>query len=123
MRLPPSAGLLVLALAAATSASADLAFVTCQAGDARSVVDTVSQAEIARWEVPGKPAGAAVAPGVVYTVSPDDKTVRRWSPEGALLASQALDGGPIGAVFDAARGRLFVSDRYDARVFLMDDPP
>ncbi|MDO6585323.1 hypothetical protein Q4543_07310 [Salipiger sp. 1_MG-2023] len=120
MRLHPSAGLLVLALA---PASADLAFVTCQTGDALSVVDTVSQAEIARWEVPGKPAGVAVAPGAIYTVSPGDKTVRRWSPEGALLASQVLDGGPIGAVFDAARGRLFVSDWYNARVFLMEDPP
>ena len=104
-----------LALTAGVPAAADLAFVTCQNGDALSVVDTAARAEIARWDVPGKPAGVAAGPGAVYTVSPDDKTVRRWSLSGALGAARALDGGPIGIALDAGRGRVFVSDWYNAR--------
>lgn len=112
---------MILALAAGPAAG-DLAFVTCQNGDAVSVLDLDTGQERARWPVPGKPAGVAVAPdGSVFTVSPDSKTVRRYSADGTLMAQVTLDGGPIGVAHDAARGRLFVSDWYNARLWVLED--
>ncbi|PKQ14082.1 MAG: hypothetical protein CVT70_01095 [Alphaproteobacteria bacterium HGW-Alphaproteobacteria-1] len=107
-------------VALAAPAGADMAYVTCQSGDALSVIDLVALTEVARWPLPGKPAGVAVAGGAVYTVAADTKTVRRHAPSGALLAETVLDGGPIGIAVDAARGRVFVSDWYEARVRVLD---
>lgn len=99
---------------------AELAYVTCQNGNALSVLDLDTGTEVARWEVPGKPAGVAVAPdGTVYTVSPDDKTLRHFDATGALLAEAVLDGGPIAVALDHARGRVFVSDWYTRRIFVL----
>lgn len=103
-------------------AAADTAFVTCQNGDALSVFDLTSGAETARWSVPGKPAGVAVSKdGRVFTVSPDRKTVRRYDRAGTVQAEAALDGGPIGIAHDMARGRVFVSDWYNARIWVLSD--
>lgn len=100
----------------------DLAFVTCQTGDALSVLDIAAGKEIARWSVPGKPAGVALSPEAVFTVAADSKTVRRHDPlTGEALVTATLDGGPIGIAHDAMRGRLFVSDWYSARIWVLDD--
>lgn len=113
---------LILTLTAAAPAAAELAYVTCQNGEELSVLDLDTGQEAARWPVPGKPAGVAVTTaGNIYTVSPDSKTVRRMSTAtGTVLASAVLDGGPIGAAYDPARNRLFVSDWYNARVWALD---
>ena len=105
---------------AALPAAGEGAFVTCQNGDAVSVVDLDTGTERARWEVPGKPAGVAVGKDAVFTVSPDSKTVRRFSLRGEVFASITLDGGPIGAAYDARHDRLFVSDWYNARLWALD---
>ena len=117
-RLALTAALAAAVVGTGPLAAGDRAFVTCQNGDALSVIDLGTGEEVARWDVPGKPAGVAVASdGSVYTVSPDSKTVRHLSPDGALLAETTLDGGPIGIVLDEARGRVFVSDWYNARIW------
>ncbi|ODM45260.1 hypothetical protein A9320_11485 [Ruegeria sp. PBVC088] len=117
----PVRNLALALLVLAGPALADTAFITCQNGEVLSVLDLDKGTERARWPLPGKPAGIAVGAGAVYTVSPDDKTVRRLSPEtGEILARVTLDGGPIGVALDAARGRLFVSDWYNARIWVLD---
>ena len=90
----------------------DVAFVTCQNGDELSVIDLNTGSEIDRWPVPGKPAGVAVTEArTVFAVSPDSKTVRRFSAQnGKVEAEVSLDGGPIGVAHDPWRGRLFVTD-------------
>ncbi|PWR04270.1 hypothetical protein DKT77_01890 [Meridianimarinicoccus roseus] len=106
----------------AVPAEAEIAHVTCQNGDALSVIDLTAAAETDRWAVPGQPAGVAAGPETVFTVSAGSKAVRRWSRQGTLLAQTVLsDGGPIGVAHDAARGRLFVSDWYNARIWVLDD--
>ena len=117
-----NATLLFLSLAASSGAAGDIAFVTCQNGNALSVLDLDSGREIARWSVPGQPAGIAVtADGEVFTVSPDSKTVRRHVGDtGLVLAEVTLDGGPMGVAHDPLRDRLFVSDWYNARIWVLD---
>ncbi|WP_089962503.1 Vgb family protein [Salipiger thiooxidans] len=117
----PAGLALALAMAAAAlPAAADTGFVTCQNGDALSVLDLVTGEERARWSVPGKPAGVAVVPdGDVFVVSPGSKQVRRYSTAGEVLAETRLDGGPIGVAVDPARGRIFVSDWYNARLWVL----
>ncbi len=111
---------LILTLAAMPAAG-DVAYVTCQNGDAMSVFDLDTGEELHRIAVPGKPAGVAVsARSGVWTVSPDSKVVRRYSPAGEVQAEVVLDGGPIGIALDEARGRVFVSDWYDARIWVLD---
>mgnify|MGYP001952321862 FL=1 len=111
-----------LALAATPIMASDLAYVTCQNGNGVSVLDLHSGKEIAQWSVPGKPAGVAVSTNAVFTVAPDAKLVRRHDPRsGAVLAGTKLDGGPIGIAHDSNRGRLFVSDWYNARIWVLDD--
>ena len=101
-------------------AVADVAFVTCQNGDAVSVLDLDSGAEVARWSVPGQPAGVAVSKsGIVYTVSPDSKTVRRHDKHGSVSASAVLPGGPIGIALDPRGDWVFVSDWYNARIWAL----
>lgn len=111
-----------IAIAATVCAARDLAFVTCQTGDVVSVLDIAAGEEVARWSVPGKPAGVAVSETAVFTVAADSKTVRKHDTlSGDVLVARELDGGPIGIVHDAARGRLFVSDWYNARIWVLDD--
>lgn len=105
---------------AAAPAAADMAYVTCQNGEELSVIDLGARAEVARWTLPGKPAGVAVAPGAVYTVAAESKTLRRHALSGDVGAEAVLDGGPMGIAVDAARGRVFVSDWYAGRVWVRD---
>lgn len=100
----------------------EAAFVTCQNGEELSRIELTKMQETARWPLPGKPAGVAVGgDGVVFTVSPDDKQVRRVSTEsGETLAQVTLEGGPIGIALDPLRGRVFVSDWYNARLWVLD---
>nr|WP_138465325.1 YncE family protein [Poseidonocella sp. HB161398] len=103
------------------AAAGDLAFVTCQNGDALSLIDLGTRAELRRIPLPGKPAGIAVAAdGSFYAVSADSKTLRHLDREGALLAERVLDGGPIGVALDPATGHVFVSDWYNARIWVLD---
>lgn len=121
--MPPGLDLsLAVILAAAPVLAGDLAYVTCQNGDGVSVLDIDAGAEIARWSVPGKPAGVAASENAVFTVAPDSKTLRKHDPAtGAVLTGVQLDGGPMGIAHDAARGQLFVSDWYNARIWVLDD--
>lgn len=109
-------------LSAQPLAAAELAYVTCQNGDALSVLDLEAGEEIARWSVPGKPAGVAASTGAVFTVAADGKTIRNHDPaSGDVAKSTMLEGGPIGIAHDPKRGRLFVSDWYNARIWVLDD--
>ncbi|MFN3208034.1 MAG: YncE family protein [Roseovarius sp.] len=110
----------LLAICLATPAAGQTAYVTCQPADAVSVIDVSRGTEVDRWDVAGKPAGIAVGGDAVYSVSPESKTVRRYSPTGRLLTEAVLEGGPTGVALDAARGRLFVSDWYNARLWALD---
>lgn len=102
-------------------AAGDLALVTNQNSSDLSVLDIATRTELRRIPVPGNPAGVAVAKGgSTYAVSPDTKTVRRIDPEtGAILAQVTLDGGPIGIALDADHDRVFVSDWYNARIWVL----
>lgn len=121
VRRGPDLALAALLAVVAGPAAADLAFVTCQNGDALSVLDLETGEETARWSVPGKPAGVAVATdGTVYTVAPDAKAVRRHGADGSVHAETKLEGGPIGVALDAARSHLFVSDWYNARLWVLN---
>lgn len=106
----------------ASAMSAQTAFVTCQNGEEVSRIDLTEMKETARWPLPGKPAGVAIGTaGDFYTVSPDDKTVRRLSTAtGETLTQVTLDGGPIGIALDSRRNRVFVSDYYNARIWALD---
>lgn len=115
----------LLAFLTAISASptlAETAFITCQNGEILSRIDLSEMQETARWPLPGKPAGIAVGlDGTLFAVSPDSKSVRRLSTEtGETIAQVALDGGPIGIALDSERGRVFVSDWYNARLWVLD---
>ena len=115
----------VLELAAALGcavlpALGDIAYITCQNGEALSVFDLDDGREIARWPLPGQPAGIAVSETAVYTVAPEAKTVRRHHLEtGAVLAEVVLDGGPTRIAYDLAHDQLFVSDWYNARIWVL----
>ncbi|MEM9577885.1 MAG: cytochrome D1 domain-containing protein [Pseudomonadota bacterium] len=101
-------------------AVADVAYVTCQTGDEVGIIDLTRGQETMRWQVPGKPAGVAVSPGAVFSVSAESKVIRRMHPgSGEVMAETTLDGGPIGVVLDAPRDRLFVSDWYAARIWVL----
>ncbi|XDA99036.1 YncE family protein [Sulfitobacter sp. LCG007] len=117
-RVPELAACLI-----ATSAFAgDIAIVTCQPADEVAVVDLAEGAQRALWDIPGKPAGVTIgAPGEVFVVSPEAKAVRRIEiATGAVLGEVRLDGGPTGIAHDAARGRLIVSDWFNARLWVLD---
>lgn len=117
---------LILALAATflapQSVQADYAYVTNQSSSDLSVIDLDRRIEVERIAVPGQPAGVAVSQGLksVFTVSPEGKTVRRYGlmPE-APKAERHLDGGPMGIAIDDRRQRVFVSDWYNARVWVL----
>lgn len=101
-------------------AAGDIAYVTNQNSEEVSILDLAAGSERARVPVPGKPAGVAAAPGGFFTVSPDSKTVRRFDATGTQTGEVVLDGGPIGIAADPASGRVFVSDWYNARIWVID---
>lgn len=106
---------------AALPAWGDMAYITCQNGEALSLFDLDKGEEVARWSLPGQPAGIAVSKEAVYTVAPEAKTVRRHDPlTGEVLADIRLDGGPTGIAYDEVRDRLFVSDWYNARIWVLN---
>lgn len=112
-------GLVAGSVLAAGAAAGDRAYVTNQNSSDLSILDLDLHVEVERIDVPGKPAGVAVdADGGVYTVSPDSKTVRRFDAAGTEAARVVLDGGPIGIAL--AGGRAFVSDWYNARIWVLD---
>ena len=112
---------MIPALVASALAAGDFAYVTNQNSEDLSILDLDAGTEVARISIPGKPAGvAATAGGHVFTVSPDSKVVRRLDATGAVQAEVTLDGGPIGIAADPARGRVFVSDWYNARIWVLD---
>lgn len=122
LALRAKAGLCLIAALSASAAMGEAAFITCQNGEELSRIDLAAMSETARWPLPGKPAGVALGgAGDLYTVSADSKTLRRLSQEtGETLAETVLDGGPIGVAFDHRRGRVFVSDWYNARLWALD---
>ncbi|MDP5217037.1 YncE family protein [Ruegeria sp. 2205SS24-7] len=110
----------VLAILLPAPAAGDIAYITCQNGEELSLIDLASAREIDRWHLPGKPAGIAAGGDALFTVSPGSKMVRRLSRGGGVFAEVTLEGGPTGVALDAARGRLFVSDWYNARLWVLD---
>lgn len=111
---------LALTLAASQGVAGDFAFVTNQGSEDLSIIDLGARQETARIEVPGKPAGVVATAGAIFTVSPDDKTVRRFDRDGHAAGVLQLDGGPIGIAHDPRRDRLYVSDWYNARIWVID---
>ena len=105
------------------AAKADLAFVTNQESSELSVVDLETGDEIRRISVPGNPAGVAVAEtlGSAFVVAPKTKTLYRLSlSDGQRQAELDLDGGPIGVAVDEERARVFVTDWYNARIWVVN---
>ncbi len=124
LRAPTSLRLFLPTLAAVLyslpSAAGDLAFVTNQSSSDLSVIDLETREERARIPVSGQPAGVVAHDGHVWVVAPETKTLRRFAPDGTLQAETTLDGGPTGIALDAARGRIFVSDWFNARIWVRD---
>ncbi|GEO87289.1 MULTISPECIES: beta-propeller fold lactonase family protein [Alphaproteobacteria] len=113
---------LLAALAGPRSATADYAYVTNQSSSELSVIDVERMTEVRRIAVPGMPAGIAVSEALqaVFTVSPDSKTLRRFGLDPHLPEiERQLDGGPMGVAVDERRSRIFVSDWYNARVWVV----
>ncbi|NVO56707.1 YncE family protein [Rhodobacteraceae bacterium B1Z28] len=106
----------------ANVALADIAYITCQNGEELSRIDLAAMRETARWPLPGKPAGVATGTdNDLFTVSAGSKVVRRLSMEtGETLSQITLEGGPIGIAFDPRRERLFVSNWYNKRLWVLD---
>lgn len=117
----PARDLSLALLCLATPVAGDIAYVTNQNDSSLSVIDLNEAREVGRWSVPGQPAGIAVAPGHVWTVSPEAKTVRRYDLDGTVQADTVLDGGPTGIAHDPEHGQLFVSDWFNARIWVLDD--
>lgn len=114
---------LILTLAAFDAVAGDLAYVTNQNDSTLSVIDPHLGSEIARISLPGQPAGVSVGrPGELYTVATASRTVRRSNggPDGAIVAEVQLEGGPMGVAYDAQADRVFVSDWYNARIWVLD---
>jgi len=110
------------ALVATHLAAGELAFVTNQNSSDLSILDVTQMTEIDRISIPGKPAGVALDPAgkVVFTVSPDSKTLRKLTQSGEILAQVQLDGGPIGIALSPDGGSAFVSDWYNAQIWVID---
>ncbi len=109
------------ALVASSVVAGDFAYVTNQISEDVSVIDLTKGTIVSRVPVPGKPAGvAADTRGYFYTVSPDSKTVRKFDAQSAEpLNEVTLDGGPIGISLAVEVERLFVSDWYNARIWVL----
>ncbi len=107
------------AISFATQAG-ELAFVTNQNSSDVSIVDLENREEIKRVAVPGKAAGIAAARSRFYTISPDDAVLREFSHDGTLCREVKLEGGPIAVAADESRGRIFVTDWYNAQIFVVD---
>lgn len=105
---------------ACAPAWADTAYVTSQNGNAVTAIDLDAGEELFRFDVPGGPAGVQIAAdlGRLFTVSPNDKTVRAWGLDGSPLGEVALDGAPTGIARSGAQ--LFVSDWYNARIWVIE---
>ncbi|MFK7880385.1 YncE family protein [Roseobacter sp.] len=98
----------------------DLAYVTCQNGDALTVVDLEKGVTIQQWDLPGKPAGVAIGNKAIFTVAADAKKVRKHNLQNGHVSHEIrLDGSPIGVAVDPNRSRLFVSDWYNARIWVL----
>lgn len=111
------------ALVATSVVAGDYAFVTNQSSSDVSVLDLSKRTEVARVPAPGKPAGIAThaQSGAYYVVSPDSKILRKFSQsDDSLLGAVALDGGPIGIALSPDGQRAFVSDWYNARIWVVD---
>lgn len=105
----------------AGAAVGDIAYVTNQNSNDLSVIDLDTRAEIRRIPVPGGPAGVQVASHLqaVFTVSPNDKTLRRFDIQSGKMTGQIeLDGGPIGIA--QSDTHIFVSDWFNARIWIID---
>jgi YVTN family beta-propeller protein len=113
---------LALMVLAALPARADLLYVTNQSSSDLSIIDTARGEEVARLPVPGNPAGVAVsdALGAVFVVATEGKRLMRFSLRGDAEGMIELDGGPIAVAVDARRGRVFVSDWFNARIWVID---
>ncbi|SFB12467.1 40-residue YVTN family beta-propeller repeat-containing protein [Poseidonocella pacifica] len=98
-----------------------MAYITNQSSSDLSVLDLETRSELRRISVPGQPAGVVAHGTEAFTVSPESKTVRRIDTRsGEVLAEVLLDGGPIGIALDLKGGRVFVSDWYNARIWVLD---
>jgi len=116
-------GFLLTSPAGGPALAGSFAFVTNQNSSDLSILDLENRREISRIPVDGEPAGIAVsAPlNAFFTVSPESKTVRRFSLATCEIEAAAeLPGGPTGIAVAPRPGLAFVSDWYNARVFVLD---
>ncbi len=119
-----AAGLMILAVTfSCAPASSETLIITNQGSNDISVLDPMDQEWNARVAIPGEPAGVAVSPelGAVFIVSPGSKTLTRLSlGDLEIQTTLQLAGGPIGVAVDPSRRRAFVSDWYNARIWVID---
>lgn len=110
---------LTLAMFLAAPAAGDIAFITNQNSNSVSLLDLSKGQKTREIPVPGKPAGVQVIKDLgLFTVGPDDKTLRRFGFNGEANGVLTLDGGPLGI---AALGQtIFVSDWFNARIWQID---
>ena len=110
------------ALVATSVAAGDVALVTNQISEDVSIIDLISGVEDRRIAAPGKPAGVVAGrDGIFYTVSPESATVRKFDlSSGQILNETMLAGGPIGIALSHATGQVFVSDWYNARIWVLN---
>lgn len=104
----------------ASAVQADIAYVTSQSANAVTMLDLTTGETLRRIDVPGAPAGVQIAPDLdrLYTVSPDDKTLRAFTLAGDAAGQLVLEGAPIGIA--RAGAQIFVSDWYNARIWVID---
>ncbi|MBK5933308.1 YVTN family beta-propeller protein [Rhodovulum imhoffii] len=114
--------LAAVCLGTAGATHAETAYITCQSSQEVGVTDLDTGESGALWPIPGQPAGVAIGQrDDIYIVAPGAKAVHRLArATGKALAHTTLEGGPTGIALDAKRGRLFVSDWFNARLWVLE---
>lgn len=112
---------LAVMLWASPAIAGDLAFVTSQNAGMVTLVDLGSGRVLAQTPVAGKPAPVAYDPaaGRAYVIAAETGRLTVLDETGAVTASRDLGEGAFGLAA-AARGGLFVTDWFGARLMRLD---
>ncbi len=86
------------------------------------MLDPADGREIARLELPGKPAAVAVDPrgGVAYALAVEPAKLYAVSSEGVMLWTLDLPGGVFGLAVEPLHGRIYVGDWETAQILEID---